>query len=77
MMKDSGSYNVSYVNNGFDEKTKENPDEENPVKFRKVVSIDETAKEATVPIKIRMNPNDPNGITNASSFFLLLGTQLG
>ena len=77
MTKDSGSYNVSYVNNGFDEKSKENPDEENPVKFRKVVSIDETAKEATVPIKDSDEPERPQWDNQCEFILSAVGYAVG
>ena len=46
MMKDS--YDVSYINDGFDEKgdSKEKAGDKSAVTLRKVVSIDETAIEA-------------------------------
>ena len=76
MMKDSGSYNVAYVNNGFDETTKENPDD-NPVKFRKVVSIDETAKEATVNIKDSDEPERPQWDNQCEFILSAVGYAVG
>ena len=76
MMKDSGSYNVSYVNNGFDENTKENPDD-NPVKFRKVVSIDETAKEAAVNIKDSDEPERPQWDNQCEFILSAVGYAVG
>ena len=57
MMKDS--YNVSYANDGFDGTVDSNQKPDGSVTLRKVVSIDETVKEATVQIKEDDAPERP------------------
>ena len=75
MMKDS--YNVSYTNNGFDEKADSNEKSDGTVTLRKVVSIEEPDKETTVQAKDDEEPDRPQWDNQCEFILSVVGYAVG
>ena len=80
MMKDS--YNVSYVNNGMDDNIDSKESSKDAITLRKIVSVDETAKEAdttntTIAIKDNDEPERPQWDNQCEFILSAVGYAVG